>query len=468
MKKYCLAIALVALLALVGCAEHEHSWKEEVVKEATCGAPGLKVYTCEVCEATREEEIPATGEHTWDSGVVSTEPKCTEDGVKTFTCAVCKETKTEKIPATGHSYEWKTLKEADCVNDGSEEEVCSKCDAKGNTREVKALGHNFEGDICTGCKNSKTFIENAEARIGTTYYPTFKEAVFAAVNATENDKKTVEVLKDKIALGNHLPVNGSITINANNCDFYSETGEHDIAIYTFKENGEIASAADIREHGEDISIIVNDAKNLKVWGQLNASKEGDVINIELNNCHNEKLSLSSQDGEMVMLRGTDLDKGSVAIKMNSCSVKGTDTAVHSVFAKEVSISNCTFEDCAVPVNLNYKQTGACNVLVENCEFIDCGESGTSDIAKYSAPIRIVNKSSEPALVKIKGVSVNNTLSELGDVLLVDSRTGETFKSLSATFEGNKTDLKVKVSVDGDLETVAAGASATLKVEVPTT
>ena len=462
MKKYCLAIALVALLALVGCAEHEHSWKEEVVKEATCGAPGLKVYTCEVCEATREEEIPATGEHTWDSGVVSTEPKCTEDGVKTFTCAVCKETKTEKIPATGHSYEWKTLKEADCVNDGSEEEVCSKCDAKGNTREVKALGHNFEGDICTGCKNSKTFIENAEARIGTTYYPTFKEAVFAAVNATENDKKTVEVLAKSINTGVHLPVNGSITINANGCDF-SDSFEN-LAIYTYKEDTiSDASKEDVSEHGKDIIIEINNAKNLSIWGSLRASDSQDVISVVLNDCHNDGKS-------MLMLRASRLEVGSVELTMNGCSLKNIKgDSVHSDIAQKVIVSNCQFDNCYIPINMSYNQNGKCSVLIEDSKFTACGLNDETEMAKYSAPVRIVNKSSAVETeVSIKGVSVDGTVSTLGDILLVDSRAGKTFKSLSATFEGNKTDLKVKVSVDGDLATVAAGASATLKVEVPTT
>ena len=42
--------------------------------------------------------VPATGDHVWDDGVVTTQPTTTSEGVKTFTCTKCHETKTESIP----------------------------------------------------------------------------------------------------------------------------------------------------------------------------------------------------------------------------------------------------------------------------------------------------------------------------------------------------------------------------------
>lgn len=42
--------------------------------------------------------VSATGEHTWDEGVVTTQPTTTSEGVKTFTCTVCEHTRTESIP----------------------------------------------------------------------------------------------------------------------------------------------------------------------------------------------------------------------------------------------------------------------------------------------------------------------------------------------------------------------------------
>lgn len=37
-------------------------------------------------------------DHTWDNGVVTTEPTAEKDGVKTYTCTVSNETKTETTP----------------------------------------------------------------------------------------------------------------------------------------------------------------------------------------------------------------------------------------------------------------------------------------------------------------------------------------------------------------------------------
>lgn len=123
-------------------AAGEHIWNEgEVTKAATCTEAGVKTYTCTVCKATKTEDIAATGHtevidpavaptctetgltegkrcsvcnivitaqetvaangHTWDEGVVTTEPTGETEGVRTYTCTVCGGTKTETIPAAG-------------------------------------------------------------------------------------------------------------------------------------------------------------------------------------------------------------------------------------------------------------------------------------------------------------------------------------------------------------------------------
>lgn len=47
--------------------------------------------------------------HSWDGGVVTTQPTCIKDGVKTFTCTVCKETKTETVPKGEKYHKYKTI-----------------------------------------------------------------------------------------------------------------------------------------------------------------------------------------------------------------------------------------------------------------------------------------------------------------------------------------------------------------------
>lgn len=88
MKKNVLIVALVLVLALVSCAEHECVWKEISATEPTCSAEGERVFKCEGCGATRTEKIeklPHTfGE--WQNA----------DDFKTNTreCSVCHETET--------------------------------------------------------------------------------------------------------------------------------------------------------------------------------------------------------------------------------------------------------------------------------------------------------------------------------------------------------------------------------------
>ncbi|MBQ4092390.1 MAG: hypothetical protein IJC82_03670, partial [Firmicutes bacterium] len=69
-------------------------------KAATCTEKGLTDgKKCSVCKTVtvKQTEIKALG-HSWDNGVVTTEPTETTEGVRTFTCKTCKETKTSKIP----------------------------------------------------------------------------------------------------------------------------------------------------------------------------------------------------------------------------------------------------------------------------------------------------------------------------------------------------------------------------------
>ena len=84
----------------------EHTYGEGVVtKQPTCGAEGIKTYTCTECGATKEEYLEKVLIHSYDEGVVAEEPSCKEAGIKTYTCTECGKNKTEYIPKTGtHQY----------------------------------------------------------------------------------------------------------------------------------------------------------------------------------------------------------------------------------------------------------------------------------------------------------------------------------------------------------------------------
>ena len=108
-----------------------HNWKVSDRQEPNCGKDGYIEYTCMVdhCGTTFRHTLPATGQHTWNEGVVTKEPTCTADGVRTFTCSVCGDTRTEAIKALGHEYgEWVIDRDATCVEEGSKHRDCIRGD----------------------------------------------------------------------------------------------------------------------------------------------------------------------------------------------------------------------------------------------------------------------------------------------------------------------------------------------------
>ena len=77
---------------------HEHQYTVTSRTEPTCGTNGSVTYTCS-CGDSYTETLPATGQHTWDGGVVTQKPQPGVPGVMTYTCTVCRATYTKELPA---------------------------------------------------------------------------------------------------------------------------------------------------------------------------------------------------------------------------------------------------------------------------------------------------------------------------------------------------------------------------------
>ncbi|MCD7803956.1 MAG: leucine-rich repeat domain-containing protein [Oscillospiraceae bacterium] len=110
---YCTATATIAneiyseTQTVVTATATGHTTEIQNAKDATCIAEGYNGdEVCTVCgeTITTGTVIAATGNHTYDTGVVTKEATCTEDGEMTYTCTVCGDSYTETIAATGHSY----------------------------------------------------------------------------------------------------------------------------------------------------------------------------------------------------------------------------------------------------------------------------------------------------------------------------------------------------------------------------
>ena len=135
-----------------GACLHTGYGTSEHTVPPTCGADGCIETVCSNCgEVIATKVIPATGEHTWDNGKVTTEPTEKDPGVMTYTCVICGMTKTSPVPATGeHTFVFTKNIAPACTTDGYDLYTCSGCGATEKRNPKPALGHKWDdGKVTT-------------------------------------------------------------------------------------------------------------------------------------------------------------------------------------------------------------------------------------------------------------------------------------------------------------------------------
>ena len=134
-----------------GACLHTGYGTSEHTVPATCGADGRIETVCSNCgEVIATKVIPATGEHTWDNGKVTTEPTEKDPGVMTYTCVICGMTKTSPIPATGeHTFVFTKNIAPTCTTEGYDLYTCSGCGATEKRNVKPALGHKWDSGKVT-------------------------------------------------------------------------------------------------------------------------------------------------------------------------------------------------------------------------------------------------------------------------------------------------------------------------------
>lgn len=124
--------------------EHQHVWSSEWTYDVEhhwheCIAAG-----CDLADNSAKDSY---AEHSWDDGFVSIPATENKNGEKTFTCEVCNTTKTEIIPALGHQHSAAFVagKDATCTQPGTREHWhCEGC------------GQNFSDEDCQNVLDSVT------------------------------------------------------------------------------------------------------------------------------------------------------------------------------------------------------------------------------------------------------------------------------------------------------------------------
>ena len=146
-----------------------HQYKE-VTTPATCGTPGSVDNVCERCNDKQHvSDLPATGKHQWNEGVVTKEPTATESGIKTFTCKVCQAKKTEDIPKV-HTHDYTRLGEIIegpyCETEGKRWMYCSYegCNER-VLMPVPAIGYHDWDTEHTECLKKATCTEKGTMRM---------------------------------------------------------------------------------------------------------------------------------------------------------------------------------------------------------------------------------------------------------------------------------------------------------------
>lgn len=139
------------------CTHTDYGTTERTVP-ATCGEAGRVDTICSNCgEVVSTRELPPTGAHVWDNGVVTTAPTETTPGVRTFTCTVCSQTRTETIPATGaHDYRFTETIAPTCTDGGYDLYTCSGCGATERRNLTDAAGHKWDNGTVTTAPTETT------------------------------------------------------------------------------------------------------------------------------------------------------------------------------------------------------------------------------------------------------------------------------------------------------------------------
>ena len=125
------AIEKIKVTAFSDSCEHNYGeWTE--VRAATCADAGLKERACSICGKIQSEEIPATGNHTYENGI----------------CTVCKKMQ----PGGVHNHvfgEWQIDKAATCLVKGERRRECA-CGAV-ETEQIPLAVHDYENGVCRVC-----------------------------------------------------------------------------------------------------------------------------------------------------------------------------------------------------------------------------------------------------------------------------------------------------------------------------
>lgn len=212
---------------------------------------------------------------------------------------------------------------------------------------------------------------------------------------TRGNNRTVELTSD-------------LTIYANGADFQNT----EISI-----NNTSLSTESVGKT-KNFTLRVNDAKNLRVWG--NTPNAGVTQNIILENCTFEGKGINSGNdvasGGIFYAYG---ETGTINLTMNNCKVSGSNQGVYFGCDGSLTVKDSSFTECATGIKVSYKGNGTRTDRIENCAFTKCGcttemAGSTTYLAADSAAIKYKKSGTGTITLTLKSNTITETLGNKGD------------------------------------------------------
>ena len=126
-----------------------HTWVKGTVHDATCTADGWTEFSCSKCGATKTDDVTTKLGHDMKE-VSRREATCREPGVINYNCSRCTVTSSTVIAPVPHSYTKETVtKKQTCLTGGHSIYQCKWCDKYDESRggsagvDTPALGHDW-------------------------------------------------------------------------------------------------------------------------------------------------------------------------------------------------------------------------------------------------------------------------------------------------------------------------------------
>lgn len=381
---------------------HEHVWDEgAITTRPTCTTPGVKTYTCSVCQKTKTEEIPATGHqhtevrnvkeatckeegytgdtyctdcgeklssgeptakkaHDWDEGKVTTEATCKNTGVKTYTCNNCSETKTEVIPMTDHIWDnGKVTTKPSCITPGVKTYTCSACQ-KEKTEKIPATGH-----LHTEIRNKKEATCKEDGYTGDVYCKDCGEKLFngkTIAKTTEHTWDAGKVTKAATCTEKGLKLYTCTVCDKVRTEEIPATGHQHTEVRNVKEatctKAGYTGDTYCKDCGEKISSGEVIAKLAHTWDEGNITKEADCkeTGVMTYTCH----KCGATKTEDIPRTEHTWDEGEVTTAP-TCTKPGVRTYTCSV--------------CKVTRTETIKATGHLHTEIRNKKDASCTENG---------------------------------------------------------------------------------------------